>query len=312
MGFRDDGPGRSLGFRCGGHLRSGCSPENDPVQSFLCDQLRIVTGCLALHHNLWIRGIRAHWRMGHSLGEISALTAAGWIDVDTALRLVCLRSRAIVEYAPTGGMTAVNGSIHTVQSVLTSCRDLPLTLSTVNSPSQVTVSGRDTDLETFEGHLSSGGHGFKRLHARYPFHGPLMAPAAEAFARAIARERFAHGAPVWSPILGRAYVLGDRLNALLAQHLVLPVMFRPSVDQFARVGTASWTEVGGRKALTGLAKSTVAASGLPLPRFITTSLPGESELSHVSKAAGALATRHLVPLPSKKQPTLLQPLLIAA
>ncbi len=246
--------------------------------------------------------------MGHSLGEISALAAAGWIDIDTALRIVCLRSRAIVEQAPTGGMVAVNGTAETALSVIASRpAHRRLALSTVNGPSQVTVSGTDADLAAFEDDLKLRDVGFKRLIAKYPFHGPLMAPAAAAFARSIARERFRHGAPVWSPILGRPYGLGDRMQELIAHHLTLPVMFGHSVHQVAQAGLRNWVEVGGRKALTGLAKSTMAASRIPMPRFFTTSLPGENELIQVAATAAALCERTLVAVPSPFNPRNIQP-----
>jgi malonyl CoA-acyl carrier protein transacylase len=280
-----------LGCRFGDHLRSGTSPEHDVVQSFLCDQLRILLGSLSIHHKLSLRGVTARWRIGHSLGEISALTAAGWLDVDTALRIVCLRSKAIVESAPPGGMTAVLASTASVQQLLGSCQDLFLSLSTFNSPSQSTVSGPTGDLDRFEKYLTDRGLAYKRLHAKYPFHGPLMAEAAKAFSHSIAEEKTHHGSPVWSAIYNRPYTAYDPLCRLLASHLVLPVLFFQSLSKFAYAGVDNYVEIGGRKALVGLTRDLLKALGVSLPKFITTSLPGgESEDSQVGHAADTLAS----------------------
>ena len=278
-----------LGCSFGEHLRAGTTPENDFAQSFLCDQLRILLGSLSLHHILWARGINAHWRLGHSLGEISALTAAGWMDVDTALKIVCLRSKAIVEHAPPGGMTAILAPISRINNTLAACTGLNVTMSTVNSPGQATVSGLVRDLGQFEKVLDENCMPFKRLNAKYPFHGPMMAKASEAFAKSISGSVIIEGAPVWSAIFNRAYTPFDDLCKLLASHLVLPVQFCESIRQFAYVGVSNYVEVGGRKALSTLVRDLLNSLGSPLPAFIPTSLPGLDESSQVTHAASILA-----------------------
>ena len=279
-----------LGYSFGDYLRSGTSPNHDFIQSFLCDQLRILLGSLSLHHMLWLRGITAHWRIGHSLGEISALTAAGWMDVDTSLQLICLRSKAIVEHAPPGGMTAILAPLHRMQGALEACGDLSLTVSTVNSPGQATVSGLTADLEIFENFLEANGIAYKRLNAKYPFHGPMMAAASEAFAQSISRAAIIQGAPVWSAIFNRPYTPFDNLCQLLATHLVLPVQFSQSISQFAHAGVTNYVEVGGRRAISGLVRDLLNSMDIPLPRFIPTSLPGEDENSQAIHAAWILTS----------------------
>lgn len=279
-----------LGCRFGDYLRSGTTPDHDYVQSFLCDQLRIFLGSLSIHHILLTQGITANWRIGHSLGEISALTAAGWMDLDTALKVVCMRSKAIVDYAPTGGMTAVQAPMSRVQEALKSCQDLSISLSTSNSPSQSTVSGLTADLDRFEAVLSAHRITHKRLLAKYPFHGPMMERAAQVFANAIASEITLQGEPVWSAIYNRPYTQHEHLSRLLPTHLVLPVLFCQSISNFAHAGVIHYVEVGGRKALTGLVRDLLKTLDVSTAEFVTTSLPGESEISQLVYACSTLGS----------------------
>lgn len=194
---------------------------------------------------------------GHSLGEYAALTAAGAIAFDDAVRLVDERSRAMALAADMqdGGMVALLGGER--DDVLALAADLELSLANDNAPGQIVLSGamdrvdeaalRAGDIEARARKLAVGG----------AFHSPLMAPAAEALGRALDRTDFREPAfPVISN--GSAQPFVDP-RAELAENLLRPVRFVESLEMLQDMGAEEYVECGPGTVLTGLVKRTLRA-----------------------------------------------------
>ncbi|MGX7825648.1 ACP S-malonyltransferase [Actinokineospora sp. 24-640] len=147
-----------------------------------------VTACnLAALAVLAARGIVADVVAGHSVGELSALCAAGALDVDATLRLVATRSRLMASVPDVGGMSAVMGpepAQVAAWAVAASTPDEPLVVGLENAPDHTVVSGALPAIERLVA-LAEGARKVVPLKVGNAFHSPLMAPAVDAWAEAV-------------------------------------------------------------------------------------------------------------------------------
>jgi [acyl-carrier-protein] S-malonyltransferase len=192
---------------------------------------------------------------GHSLGELSALAAAGAIDEADGLRLVSLRGRlmerAAEEANGEGGMLAVSVN-RDVGAAL--ARGFGLTVATDNSPDQVVLSGERDLLEVLAEDVDAAGVHSKLLPIPGAFHSPAMTSAREEFSRALAR------IPVGKPRIPVFSCMSaapmDDPRCRLAQALTNGVRWRETLVALRRRGVESFIEVGPGRVLTGLVKRT--------------------------------------------------------
>jgi [acyl-carrier-protein] S-malonyltransferase len=192
---------------------------------------------------------------GHSLGELSALAAAGAIDEAAGLRLVALRGRlmerAAEEANAEGGMLAVNVS-RDVGAAL--ARGFGLTVATDNAPDQVVLSGERDSLEVLAEDVDAAGVHSKLLPIPGAFHSPAMASAREEFSRALARIRVSKPRiPVFSCMSAAPM---DDPRCRLTQAFTNGVRWRETLLALRRRGVESFIEVGPGRVLTGLVKRT--------------------------------------------------------
>ncbi|MCP3098834.1 SDR family NAD(P)-dependent oxidoreductase [Myxococcus sp. K15C18031901] len=185
--------------------------------------------------------------VGHSFGEIAALTAAGAFDLRAGAEVVCLRVRALQSVSEDlGTLAAVAlGAEETVRALADSgAQDLEV--AGRNHPRQTVVSGPRGQLERLRAHLEGQGKGFTYVASRYPFHHRGLAGAAEAFRAALARvETRAPAGRVYSPIEGRLYTgAPGELAVSLASHLVRPFDFLGAVERLAGAGCARFVDCG--------------------------------------------------------------------
>ena len=195
---------------------------------------------------------------GHSLGEYAALVAAGALAFEDALRLVDVRAAAMDranELVP-GGMVALLGGDIDVARAL--ARQTGLHVANDNAPGQVVLSGREEGVEQ----AIELGREFdvraRRLPVSAAFHTPLMAPAADDLAAALADTEIA--APAFDVISnGTAQPFGDIREELVA-NLLAPVRFRETLLAMAEAGVESFEEVGPGRVLAGLVRRTVTVA----------------------------------------------------
>jgi [acyl-carrier-protein] S-malonyltransferase len=195
---------------------------------------------------------------GHSLGEYAALTAAGAIDFEDAVRLVRARATAMAHAAEleSGGMVAMLGG--EPDDVYELATELGLSLANDNAPGQIVLSGRTAAIELAVERADAIGCRARRLAVGGAFHSPLMAPAAEALQEALAATAIAEPAfPVLSNGSTRPFT---DIRTELAQNLLKPVRWRETLLELDAMGATDYVECGPGSVLKGLVKRTLRAT----------------------------------------------------
>jgi [acyl-carrier-protein] S-malonyltransferase len=197
---------------------------------------------------------------GHSLGEYSALAAAGCFSVADAARLLRLRGTAMQDAVPVGegAMAALLGlDLDAAAAVAAEAAgDEVCDVANDNGPGQVVVSGRKAAVERAVALAKE--RGAKRavlLPVSAPFHCALMAPAAEAMREALRHVALAPpAAPVVANVEARPLSDPDAIRDALVRQVTGTVRWRESVLHMAGGGVDAFVEVGAGKVLTGLVK----------------------------------------------------------
>ena len=202
---------------------------------------------------------RAAYVAGHSLGEYTALVAAGALAFEDAVRLVAERGRHMQETVPAGegAMAAVLKS--TPEAVAEACAAVraasgrEVAPANYNAPGQTVIAGHADAVETAGARLAEAGARVRPLSVSAPFHCALMAPAAEKLAPALARTAFADpDPPVVSNVEAEPNADGGRVAELLRRQVTAPVRFVESVQRLSALGVSHVLEVGPGRVLTGL------------------------------------------------------------
>jgi [acyl-carrier-protein] S-malonyltransferase len=194
---------------------------------------------------------------GHSLGEYAALTAAGAIDFDDAVRLVDARARAMADAAERedGGMVAMLGGERDDIDELAA--ELGLSLANDNAPGQIVLSGRSDAIEQAVQRAGDIGCRARQLDVGGAFHSPLMAPAADALEEAL--EETTIRKPDF-PVLSNGSVKPfTDIRSELAENLLKPVRWRETLIELQSMGATDFVECGPGKVLKGLVKRTLRA-----------------------------------------------------
>ncbi|MBD1588889.1 ACP S-malonyltransferase [Pseudomonas typographi] len=224
-------------------------------------QPAILTASVALWR-LWKAegGVRPAYVAGHSLGEYSALVAAGSIGLADAVRLVQRRGELMQEAVPAGqgGMAAILGLED--NDVIAACKEVAngevVSAVNFNSPGQVVIAGSASAVaRAIDACKAKGAKRALALPVSVPSHCALMKPAAEKFAAAVQGLSWAPPAiPVVQNVTAQvAGNLDDLKQNLLAQ-LYMPVRWVESVAWLAQQGATQLVECGPGKVLAGLNK----------------------------------------------------------
>ncbi len=214
---------------------------------------------------------------GHSLGEYSALAAAGALSVSDTARLLRTRGRAMQEAVPVGigAMAAILGLDYAaVREVAAEAAGADVcAAANDNDPAQVVVSGAKAAVERAV--EIAKGRGAKRallLPVSAPFHCALMAPATGVMAEALAAvEIRAPKVPLVANVRAAAVSDPDEIRALLVEQVTGAVRWRESVLWMAGQGVDEIWEIGAGKALTGMIKrieKTVAVRNVGTPEEV--------------------------------------------
>lgn len=195
---------------------------------------------------------------GHSLGEFSALTAAGVLDFEDALRLVALRASEMqkcCEQVP-GGMAAIIGlDAESVERLCAESAGLVIPAN-YNSDAQIVISGETGAI--FQACQKAKEAGAKRalpLPVSGAFHSPLMEPARAALAQAIDATPFrTPSCPVYQNVTALPETDPERIKANLLAQLTSPVRWTQTIRRMRRDGATDFVELGPGSVLTGLLK----------------------------------------------------------
>ena len=206
------------------------------------------------------KGVQPQYAAGHSLGEYSALVAAGVLTFADALRTVRQRGTFMQEAVPVGvgAMAAILGLDGEALEQL--CRDAAqgeiVSPANFNSPGQVVIAGHASAVERAISMATE--RGAKRalmLPVSAPFHCALMAPAAKRLEQALEQVVVA---PFQFPIVTNVEALPcqepDHVKPLLVRQVCAPVRWDTSIEHCAQLGVTHYVEVGPGKVLTGLIK----------------------------------------------------------
>ncbi|HUN51179.1 MAG TPA: ACP S-malonyltransferase [Candidatus Sulfotelmatobacter sp.] len=203
---------------------------------------------------------KAAYVAGHSLGEYSALAAAGAFGVATAAELLKTRGRAMQKAVPVGvgAMAALLGiDLEPAQAIAREAAQGEVcACANDNTPGQIVVSGHRAAVErAIELAKEKGGKRGMLLPVSAPFHCSLMQPAADAMREALARVTLAPPAvPLVANVTAAAVSDPETIRQLLVQQVTAMVRWRESVLYLKGQGVATLVEVGAGKVLTGMNK----------------------------------------------------------
>ncbi|WP_430480372.1 ACP S-malonyltransferase [Streptomyces sp. P11-1] len=205
---------------------------------------------------------------GHSLGEYSALFAAGAFDFETGLTLVRRRAELMSQVSG-GAMAAVVGlSEQIVQETLEQHGATGVVIANYNAPEQFVLSGSREELARIKPVFEQveGVRGFVPVRVSGPFHAPAMAPAADRFRSLLASVEVGElRTPVISNVTGRPFGPdAQEVRDLLADQIAQPVRWTDSIRYLRDAGVSVFTELGESKVLTSLIdRITIAQESAP-------------------------------------------------
>ena len=225
--------------------------------------LTVSIACLRVLRSLVI-GLEPAVMAGHSLGEYSALVAAGALSFSDALRLVYLRGRLMDAAVPAGqgSMAAVLGADQAALERL--CQEVsqeggPVEVANVNCPGQLVISGAAEAVAIVSRRI--GETGARRaipLGVSGPFHSSLMLSAGDRLAETLARVEVRDARPpVVANVHARPVDRAADIRKALAQQVARPVLWEASVNTMADLGVNAFLELGPGSVLSGLIRKTI-------------------------------------------------------
>ncbi len=277
-----------LGF----DLRSIClqGPEEDLRRTEYA-QPALFAVSYALYDELHrLTGLLPAGMAGHSLGEYTALTAAGALDYPDALAIVALRGRAMATAADAepSGMAALIGADYVKAMDICEVRQAMggrLQVANINSPSQIVVAGGAEDITWLTEHGLE--HGIRRtipLRVAGAFHSTFMASAAVSVAEALEEVPMAEpSVPVWANTTAQPHQPGQ-VASLLARQVIEPVLFARSIENMGASGINAFVHVGPGDVTAGLVRKV-----LPEAEVIVVS--DTEDIRAVSQSLGTMDRR---------------------
>jgi [acyl-carrier-protein] S-malonyltransferase len=197
---------------------------------------------------------------GHSLGEYSALTAAGVFKFENGLKVVRIRGKLMQESGirNPGTMAAIVGlSIEKISEICASLKEVGIVQpANFNSPGQIVISGDVNAVrKAIEVAKQNGAKLAKELVVSGAFHSPLMTYAYENIASELDRvEFFKPKFPVYSNVTAEKFNGVEEIKELLVKQIISPVKWQQIIENMIRDGIKTFVEIGAGKVLTGLIK----------------------------------------------------------
>lgn len=213
-------------------------------------QPRIVAGSVAGLRVLHTLGIDADVAVGHSLGELTALSWAGALGGGELLRLAAVRGKVMASASQGGGaMAGLSTDPATVEAIV---GDRDVVVAGYNGATQTVIAGPSGAVDAVCAEARSRGLTATRLNVSHAFHSPLVQPAADAMAENLAEFDFGPlNRTVISTVTGEALGPDNDLGALLVEQIVRPVRFREAAAK-AVADVDLVIEVGPGRVLSGL------------------------------------------------------------
>jgi [acyl-carrier-protein] S-malonyltransferase len=221
-------------------------------------QPAILTASVAAYRVLAARGVEPDFAAGHSLGEYSALVAAGALEFSTAVKLVRQRGRYMQEAVPPGegAMAAILGM--SPSDVADVCKKAAggevVSPANLNSPEQTVIAGSAAAVKrAVETASQAGAKRAVVLSVSAPFHCAMLTPAQQRLEPDLRAAKFGPlNFPVITNVDAEAVILGDEARESLVRQVTMPVRWLESVHELIELGVNVFVEVGPGRVLTGL------------------------------------------------------------
>ena len=240
------------------------SADDDELKQTKNAQVATFLTSMVIFDSLQRVGVEAAAHAGHSLGEYSALTAAGSLDFEDAVKLVTERGEAMQVCAESqeGTMAAILGLDDDLVESACHRVDDDVWVANYNAPGQVVIAGSPSGIDAAsEIAKEIGAKRAMRLPVSGAFHTPFMEPARDRLREAIESVEFrAPDHPVYANVDAIGHEEGSDWPALLSSQLTSPVRWRQTLHQLDGAGFATFVEVGPGAVLTGMAKRTLKDS----------------------------------------------------
>ena len=240
-------------------VRALIDQDEEKLNQTRYTQPAILTTSVAIYRLLADKGIEPDMVAGLSLGEYSALVAAGALDFKTAVALVAKRGSFMEEAAPAGSgkMVAVlNAEVSLIEAVCQEASAIGVVSpANYNTPSQIVIGGEVAAVDKAVELLKDSG--VKRLiplNVSGPFHTALLKPASERLAEVLETVEFSDFV---RPLVGNteATVMEkERVRELLTRQVMEPVRFYDSIAKMQEAGVTEFIEIGPGKVLSGFIK----------------------------------------------------------
>jgi [acyl-carrier-protein] S-malonyltransferase len=224
-------------------------------------QPALLTTSIAILELFQKSGIKADYLAGHSLGEYTALVAAGTFTFEEGVFAVRKRGEFMEKAVPNGEgtMAAVLGLDRDRLSAVTnevSESGFPVSLANLNCPGQIVISGSRKGVEyAGEKAKEAGAKRVIPLEVSGPFHSSLMKPAADQFRAVLDNlEMKEAGIPVVANVTAEPMSTAAEIKEKLIEQLYSPVLWEDSVGKMIDLGVDTFIEIGPGKVLSGLIK----------------------------------------------------------
>lgn len=241
-------------------MKALCFEENEKLDLTEYTQAALVTTCLAMTRAAVERGLKADITAGLSLGEYSAIAAAGGMDDLDAVRLVRKRGILMQNTVPAGegGMCAVMGlEASKIEEVLERMDDdACVTIANYNCPGQIVITGKTEAVEEASARLKeAGAKRVMMLNVSGPFHSPLLISAGEELSKELETVTL-HSLDIPYVTNVTAEKVEDirETKGLLKAQVSSPVRWMQSMEYLIREGVDTFVEIGPGKTLAGFLK----------------------------------------------------------
>ena len=253
---------RRASERTGSDLEKIClrGPERELTRTKNLQPLLVCVSLGYLRH-LTEKGIQPDKVLGHSLGEISALAAAGIVSFEIAVDIAAKRGEFMDAAAArvAGGMTAVISTKReaVLQLLAQNISGSRIVLANDNAPNQIIISGEIAALEEFTSLVAAEKLGqCRRLAVAGPWHSPLMAQAQQEFSTWLnAIEFHPPTVPLIFNVTAATETDPQKIRQLVVRNLIEPVCWRTAMDSLRGAEKPALFEIGPGRVLSGLARA---------------------------------------------------------
>ncbi len=228
--------------------------------------------------------------LGQSIGEVSAAAVAGVLSLESAMRMICARSRLVGRLSGTGAMALIELSFDEATELLARGEHPGVAVAADHSPSTVLVSGPRESIERIRQELSRRDLLFRWVDIDYASHGPDMDPMMPELRAALASLPAGRAAiPIYSTAELRTFAPGETVDLdYWARNERVPVLLRPAVERMIEADFDAFLEVSAHPVLLPWIERTFEAKGRRCPPALPSLRRGEDDQLRMAESLASL------------------------